>query len=189
MGHTNVLQLLLQQPNSSALVNDAANGDSATPLHAAAMAGSAACVQLLLQHGADAALAGAEGLLPWQVVAADTEEVQQQLVKQLQDAAGKGSSSSIAKKSGSVYASSSTATSKDTTAAAAPAPAESAGHTASSPTAAYSVQFAGLNAAERGRKVDTFARMSEQELAQLDFLSAAAKQAISQVCLCATVFV
>ncbi|WIA41974.1 hypothetical protein OEZ86_009277 [Tetradesmus obliquus] len=41
--------------------------------------------------------------------------------------------------------------------------------------------FAGLNAAEQGRKVDTFARMSEQELGQLDFLSAEARQAISQV--------
>lgn len=182
MGHKDVLQLLLQQPGSSAFINDALNGDLATPLHAAAMAGSAACVQLLLQQGADAGLAGAQGLMPWQVAAADTAEVQQQLGQQLKDAAG--SSSSHAKKAGVVPASSSAANSKDAAAAAARARADSAAAArpeASSPTAAYAVQFAGLNAAEQGRKVDTFARMSEQELGQLDFLSAEARQAISQV--------
>jgi hypothetical protein len=183
MGHKEMLQLLLQQPDSSKLINDAANGDSATPLHAAAMAGSAACVQLLLQQGADAGVAAADGLLPWQVVAAaDGPEAQQQLVQQLQDAAGSSSSSSVAKKPGSVYANANSskdaASMRDDAAAAA----GQAGGVATSPTAAYGVQFAALNAAEQGRKVDNLARMSEKELAQLDFLSAEAKQAISQVC-------
>jgi ankyrin repeat protein len=188
MGHKDLLQLLLQQPSSSSLINDAVNSDSATPLHAAAMAGSAACVQLLLQHGADAGLAGAGGLLPWEVVAADAPELQQQLAKQLQDAAGGNSSScSCTKKaSSSVYSGSATSSSKskESTVAAACAgatPAADAAHAAGSSTASYGEQFAALNATEQGRKVDTFARMSEQEMAQLDFLSTEAKQAISQV--------
>jgi ankyrin repeat protein len=182
MGHNDLLPLLLQQPNSSSLVNDTGNSDSATPLHAAAMAGSAACVQLLLQHGADAGLAGAGGLRPWEVLAADTPELQQQLVKQLQEAAG----SSTKKASSSVYAGSTTSSSKSTETAVASAraaakPAADATYAAGSSTATYGEQFAALNATEQGRKVDTFARMTEQEMAQLDFLSAEAKQAISQV--------
>jgi ankyrin repeat protein len=183
MGHNDILQLLLQQPTSSTLVNNAVNADSATPLHAAAMAGSAACVQLLLQHGADAGLAGSGGMLPWEVVAADTPEIQQQeLVKQLQEAAGRSSSSSAKNVSSSVYAGSSTSSSNSKETAVAPGPAADAAHAAGTPIATYGVQFAGLNATEQGRKVDTFARMSEQEVAQLDFLSTEAKQAISQVC-------
>lgn len=62
LGQTSTLQLLLDQLGpSNTIINDSSNEDGATPLHAAAMAGSVAAVQLLLARGANAGIAGCDG--------------------------------------------------------------------------------------------------------------------------------
>jgi ankyrin repeat protein len=53
--------LLDQLGPSNTIINDSSNEDGATPLHAAAMAGSVAAVQLLLARGANAGIAGCDG--------------------------------------------------------------------------------------------------------------------------------
>lgn len=183
LGQAGTLQLLLKSPGSSSLINDASNGDAATPLHAAAMAGSLPCVQLLLKQGADAALAGAGGLLPWEVATAETAEKQQQLVKLLQQAAGGDSAKKSPYLGSKVSSGDASSRGALATSQSAPQAASVAAGDGTRPAAAYSKQFAELNATEQGRKVDTFARMSEAELGQLDFLTDEAKQAVSQVSL------
>lgn len=148
------------------------------------MAGSAACVQLLLKHGADAKHAGSGGLQPWELVPADSSSTTvQQLQKQLQEAAGV-KAGTAAKKPHSPATSSAdsvAASSKSSSTARKAATAGDEGVIAGDPVTAYSSQFARLNGTEQGRKVDTFARMSEAELTQLDFLNDDARQAIGQV--------
>lgn len=69
LGQTRTLDLLIRHLGpSSTLLNDSSNEDGATPLHAAAMAGSTAAVQLLLSHRADAGIAGADGTQAWELV-------------------------------------------------------------------------------------------------------------------------
>eukprot|EP00879_Flechtneria_rotunda_P015925 GHRR01016654.1.p1 GENE.GHRR01016654.1~~GHRR01016654.1.p1 ORF type:complete len:602 (+),score=264.49 GHRR01016654.1:428-2233(+) len=179
LSKSNTLDLLLKQPKGLELINDTSNSDGATPLHAAAMAGSARCVQLLLTHGADAGIAGTQGQQPWEVVQAATEELQQQLVQQLQQLAGTAVSSS--NKHTSEAAASGTGKDKPQPAAAAKISAPAAAGGSVSPVAAYSIEFASLSASDQGRKVETLARMTDTELSQLGFLTDQARVAIRQV--------
>jgi hypothetical protein len=187
LGQAQGLQLLLHQPAAKLLVNDTANGDGATPLHAAAMAGSATCVQILLEHGAAGGIAGSGGLLPWQVVRAATDDMQQQLETRLKAAAkaGGGKSSETAMAAAPAgTAMTVLAGSKQT----APNPADGGAVVAATaekaaahcPVAAYSAYFSLLPSSEQGRKLDGLARMGPGELAQLDFLNEAAETAIAQ---------
>eukprot|EP00878_Enallax_costatus_P019627 GHUV01020710.1.p1 GENE.GHUV01020710.1~~GHUV01020710.1.p1 ORF type:complete len:588 (+),score=250.78 GHUV01020710.1:697-2460(+) len=192
VGRADMLQVLLQHQAAAALVNDADNSDSATPLHAAAMTGSAACVELLLQHEADASAAGTGQLLAWELVPTDSSSpAVQQLRKQLQEAAGvaPGAVSKVKPRvselnpaaSPSSTAGTAVSSRRDGTKSKIARAVAEGVHASADPVAAYAAQFAKLNGTEQGRKVDTFARTSGAELAQLDFLTDEARQAISQV--------
>eukprot|EP00878_Enallax_costatus_P034356 GHUV01038086.1.p1 GENE.GHUV01038086.1~~GHUV01038086.1.p1 ORF type:complete len:261 (+),score=86.63 GHUV01038086.1:1010-1792(+) len=194
VGRADMLQVLLQHQAAAALVNDADNSDSATPLHAAAMTGSAACVELLLQHEADASAAGTGQLLAWELVPTDSSSpAVQQLRKQLQEAAGvaPGAVSKVKPRvselnpaaSPSSTAGTAVSSRRDGTKSKIARAVAEGVHASADPVAAYAAQFAKLNGTEQGRKVDTFARTSGAELAQLDFLTDEARQAISQVSL------
>eukprot|EP00775_Hariotina_reticulata_P003819 gene3819-4077_t len=187
LGQVQGLQLLLQHPAATPLVNDAANGDGATPLHAAAMAGSGQCVQLLIKHGAAGGIAGSGGLLPWQVVKAATEDMQQELEKQLKAAAkgGGGTNSenamAAARSNGAAGLTGSKTTAGKHINGGTAAVANNQQAAGQCPVAAYSAYFGSLPSSEQGRKLDGLARMAPAELAQLDFLSEAGKTAIAQV--------
>lgn len=191
LGNADMLELLLQHAAATALINDADNSDKATPLHAAAMSGSANCVKLLLQHGGDASVAGNGQLLAWELVPSeDNSPAAARLRKQLQEAAGvepgtaskvkqrpESSPSSISSAETAIVGRQGVSTSSKSEGEGSGVPAD--------PVEAYAAQFAKLNTTEQGRKIDTFARMSEAELLQLDFLTDQVRQAISQVRLAA----
>lgn len=190
LGQAHTLELLLKQTAAAGFINDVSNSDSASPLHAAAMAGSLACAELLLKYKADAWSAGTGNLQAWEVVPQGSEAGLQQLTALLQQAAGvkpsvKGKPTQATRDSSNT---SMTASNKRTSTAQsrqAPAPVEAS---PADPVAAYSAQFAKLNATEQGRNVDTFARMSEAELSQLDFLTQDARQCVSQVSTCVVAY-
>jgi ankyrin repeat protein len=200
LGQTRTLELLLKQTGSgsSSLVNDSSNDDGATPLHAAAMAGNAAAVRLLLSKGADAGAAGADGTQAWELVptaaaessssssasgsttpkkqqqhagAPGKQQELQELQQMLQDAARKAGRSQAAPRSSKV-------TSRSEVSAAGAAAAAAA---AQSPAEAYSEQFRQLSPAEQARKVEGFARLPATELRGVEHLSPTAKAAILQV--------
>lgn len=173
LGRAAVLQLLLDAPISAALLNDASNTDGATPLHAAALAGSTACVELLLARGADAGAVSTDSSLPWQLVPAAELE----LAKRLRDAAAAATSTPHrppphafdSKHQQQQHQQQESCNSND-------------------PVASYTESFAALTPREQRRKVETLARLPDAELAALDFLAAPARAAISQVsvllCVC-----
>lgn len=184
LGHVRTLGLLLSQlgPRSS-LINDSSNDDGATPLHAAAMTGSAAAAQLLLSHGANAGIAGADGTQAWEMVpdavpakqqkaaAEGQQQSLQELKRELAEAARKAGRSQAPR--------SSKVTSRSQVAEGSPAGTTAA---AQSPVEAYSEQFRQLSADEQTRKVEGFARLPPTELRDAQHLSPAAKAAIMQVC-------
>jgi hypothetical protein len=193
LGQAGTLQLLLQHlGKSSRLVNDASNDDGATPLHAAAMAGSAAVAELLLSYGADAGLSGTDGTCAWELVPpaetasstaqqpASKQHQQQQAAAQkrgaelqelqqlLRDAASKRGKSAAAPQGGKASSSSG----QQAAAAAA----------ARSPVEEYSEQLRQLSPAEQTRKVEMLARLPVVQLNEAAYLSDDAKAAIAQVC-------
>lgn len=185
LGQTRTLELLVDHlGSSSALINDSSNDDGATPLHAAAMAGSTATVRLLLSKGANAGIAGADGTQAWELVpdadvAPSTAKQQQKQGSERQQELQELQSmlKEAARQAGRTEAPrSSKVTSRSEVAAGTAAAAA-----AQSPVEAYSEQFRQLSPAEQMRKVEAFARLPASELKAVDHLSSAAKAAIVQV--------
>lgn len=190
LGQTDTLRLLLKHlGSSSSLVNDSNNDDGATPLHAAAMAGSTPAAQLLLSSSADAGIAGADGSQAWEVVpeavdaggaANKQQQTQQQddrlqaLRKLLQEAARKAGRSQPTR-------SSKVTSQSQIPVGGAAAAAAATGAQQSSPVDEYSEHFRQLSAAEQQRRVEGFARLLPTELRDVSHLSSAAKAAIVQV--------
>jgi hypothetical protein len=186
LGHTRTLELLLRHLGSnSALINDSSNDDGATPLHAAAMAGSAAAVRMLLSNGANAGVGGADGTQAWELVphadsapsagkqqGAGQQQDMQELQRTLKEAARTAGRTQAAR--------SSKVTSRSQVAAGAAAAAAAAA-AAQGPEEVYGEQFRQLSPAEQARKVEGFARLPASELKGVPHLSAAAKAAIVQV--------
>jgi ankyrin repeat protein len=182
LGQTPTLELLLKHlGSSSALINDSSNDDGATPLHAAAMAGSAAAGCMLLSNGADAGIAGADGTQAWELVpiaesassaakqqGAGQQQDMQELQRTLKEAA-RTAGRTQAPRSSKVTSRSEVAT--GTAAAVA----------TQGPEEVYSEQFRQLSPAEQARKVEGFVRLPASELKSATHLSAAAKAAIVQV--------